>query len=65
VKWGRTTAPAEKASLDRSAVLGVLYGSTRVDDGNPRHLQDWISVHEQAGVKVVLTLSDHLVAIEI
>ena len=27
------------------------------DDGNPRHLQDWIAVHEQAGVKVVLTWS--------
>ena len=27
------------------------------DDGNPRHLQDWISVHNQAGVKVVLTQS--------
>ncbi len=27
------------------------------DDGNPRHLQDWISVHYQAGVKVVLTQS--------
>jgi hypothetical protein len=27
------------------------------DDGNPRHVQDWISVHEQAGVKVVLTWS--------
>jgi hypothetical protein len=34
------------------------------DDGNPRHLQDWISVHEQAGVKVVLTWSgpnDHAI----
>jgi hypothetical protein len=27
------------------------------DDGSPRHVQDWISVHEQAGVKVVLTWS--------
>ena len=27
------------------------------DDGNPRHLQDWIAVHEQGGVKVVLTWS--------
>lgn len=27
------------------------------DDGNPRHLRDWIAVHEQAGVKVVLTWS--------
>ena len=27
------------------------------DDGNPRHLEDWILVHEQAGVKVVLTWS--------
>jgi hypothetical protein len=27
------------------------------DDGNPRHLQDWILVHEQAGVKVALTWS--------
>jgi hypothetical protein len=27
------------------------------DDGNPRHVQDWIAVHEQAGVKVVLTWS--------
>lgn len=27
------------------------------DDGSPRHLQDWISVHKQAGVKVVLTWS--------
>jgi hypothetical protein len=27
------------------------------DDCNPRHLQDWSAVHEQAGVKVVLTWS--------
>jgi hypothetical protein len=27
------------------------------DDGNPRHVQDWIMMHEQAGVKVVLTRS--------
>jgi hypothetical protein len=27
------------------------------DDGNPGHLQDWISVHKQAGVRVVLTWS--------
>ena len=27
------------------------------DDGNPRHLQDWISVHRTSGVKVVLTQS--------
>ena len=27
------------------------------DDGNPRHVQDWIAVHEKAGVKVVLTWS--------
>jgi hypothetical protein len=27
------------------------------DDGSPRHLQDWIAVHEQAGVTVVLTWS--------
>jgi hypothetical protein len=27
------------------------------DDGNARHLHDWIAVHEQAGVKVVLTWS--------
>lgn len=27
------------------------------DDGNPRHVQDWIRVHQQAGVKVVLTQS--------
>ncbi len=27
------------------------------DDGNPRHVQDWIAVHTQAGVKVVLTWS--------
>lgn len=27
------------------------------DDGSPRHVQDWIAVHERAGVKVVLTWS--------
>jgi hypothetical protein len=27
------------------------------DDGNPRHVQDWIAIHTQAGVKVVLTWS--------
>jgi hypothetical protein len=27
------------------------------DDGSPRHVQDWIAVHEQAGVRVVLTWS--------
>ena len=27
------------------------------DDGSPRHVQDWIAVHKQAGVKVVLTWS--------
>lgn len=27
------------------------------DDGSPRHVQDWILVHEKAGAKVVLTWS--------
>ncbi|HEY7119900.1 MAG TPA: hypothetical protein VH475_25145 [Tepidisphaeraceae bacterium] len=27
------------------------------DDGSPRHLQDWLTVHKQSGVRVVLTAS--------
>src|SRR5262245_50754906 len=27
------------------------------DDGSPRHVDDWISVHQKSGVKVVLTWS--------
>jgi hypothetical protein len=35
------------------------------DDGNPRHVDDWISVHKLSGVEVVLTSSgpdDHAIA---
>jgi hypothetical protein len=42
----------------RSAAALAYAGIRNIrDDGNPRHLQDWISVHERAGVKVVLTWS--------
>ncbi len=42
----------------RSAAALAYAGMRNIrDDGNPRHLQDWILVHERAGVKVVLTWS--------
>jgi hypothetical protein len=42
----------------RSAVALAYAGIRNIrDDGNPNHLQDWILVHERAGVKVVLTWS--------
>jgi hypothetical protein len=42
----------------RSAAALAYTGIRNIrDDGNPRHLQDWIFVHERAGVKVVLTWS--------
>jgi hypothetical protein len=42
----------------RSAAALAYAGIRNIrDDGNPRHLQDWILVHERAGVKVVLTWS--------
>ncbi len=42
----------------RSAVALAYAGVRHIrDDGSPRHVQDWIAVHERAGVKVVLTWS--------
>jgi hypothetical protein len=42
----------------QSAAALVYAGMHNIrDDGNPRHVQDWIAVHEQSGVKVVLTRS--------
>jgi hypothetical protein len=42
----------------RSAAALAYAGIRNIrDDGNPHHLQDWIFVHEQADVKVVLTWS--------
>ncbi len=42
----------------RSAAALAYAGIRHIrDDCNPRHLQDWIAVHKQAGVKVVLTWS--------
>jgi hypothetical protein len=42
----------------RSAAALACAGVRNIrDDGSPRHVQDWIAVHEQAGVKVVRTWS--------
>ena len=43
----------------QQAAKALRYAGVRNirDDGSPRHVQDWIAVHQQAGVRVVLTMS--------
>ncbi len=49
----------------RSAAALAYAGVRNIrDDGSPRHVPDWIAIHKQSGVKVVLTWSgpdDHAI----
>jgi hypothetical protein len=48
---GIDRAPQCAAALAYAGIRNIR------DDGSPRHVPDWISVHKQAGVRVVLTWS--------
>ena len=45
-------------SPEQSATALTYAGVRNIrDDGSPRHVQDWIAMHKQAGLKIVLTRS--------